>query len=49
MQENRKIVKNINITTKLEEDLVNSSNKKAMLALIGGRIAITIGIIMMIK
>lgn len=37
------------ITTKSEEDLVNSSNQKAMFALIGGIIAIVLGIIMFIK
>jgi len=37
------------ITTKSEEDLVNSSNQKAMFALVGGIIAIVIGIIMFIK
>ena len=37
------------ITTKSEEDLVNSSNQKAMFTLIGGIIAIVIGIIMFIK
>lgn len=37
------------ITTKSEEDLVNSSNQKALFALIGGIIAIVIGIIMFIK
>lgn len=36
------------ITTKSEEDLVNSSNQKAIFALIGGIIAIAIGIIMFI-
>lgn len=37
------------VTTKSEEDLVNSSNKNANFALIGGIIAIVIGIIMLIK
>ena len=37
------------VTTKLEEDLINKSNKNAMVALIGGIIAILIGIIMFIK
>ena len=37
------------ITTKSEEDLINSSNQKAKFALIGGIIAIVIGIIMLIK
>lgn len=37
------------ITTKSEEDLVNSSNQKAMFSLIGGIIAIVVGIIMFIK
>ena len=37
------------ITTKSEEDLVNSSKQKAMFALVGGIIAIVIGIIMFIK
>lgn len=34
------------ITTKSEQDLINSSNQKAMFALIGGIVAIVIGIIM---
>lgn len=37
------------ITTKSEEDLINSSNQKVMFTLIGGIIAIVIGIIMFIK
>lgn len=37
------------ITTKSEEDLINSSNQKAMFALIGGIIAIVIGIGMFIS
>lgn len=37
------------ITTKSEEDLVNSSKQKAMFTLIGGIIAIVVGIIMFIK
>lgn len=37
------------ITTKSEEDLVNSSNQKAMIALVGGIIAIVIGFIMFIN
>lgn len=37
------------ITTKSEEDLINRSNQNAMFALIGGIIAIIIGIVMFIK
>ena len=37
------------ITTKSEEDLINSSNQKVMFALIGGIVAILVGIIMFIK
>ena len=37
------------VTTKSEEDLVNSSNQKAMMYLIGGIVAIVVGIIMFIK
>ena len=37
------------VTTKSEDDLINSSNQKAKFALIGGIIAIVIGIIMFIK
>lgn len=37
------------VTTKSEEDLINSSNQKAMFSLIGGIIAIVIGIIMFFK
>ena len=37
------------ITTKSEEDLINKSNQNAMFALIGGIIAIIIGIVMFIK
>lgn len=37
------------ITTKSEDDLVNSSNQNAMFALIGGIIAIVVGIIMFIR
>lgn len=36
------------ITTKSEEDLINNSNQKAMFSLIGGIIAIVIGIILFI-
>lgn len=36
------------VTTKSEEDMINTSNKNAMFALIGGIIAIVIGIIMFI-
>lgn len=36
------------ITTKSEEDLVNSSNQSAMFALIGGIIAIVVGIVLFI-
>lgn len=37
------------ITTKSEEDLINKSNQNAMFALIGGIIAIVLGIILFIK
>lgn len=37
------------VTTKSEEDLINTSNKNAMIALIGGIIAIVIGVVMFIK
>ena len=37
------------ITTKSEEDLVNSTNRQAMIALIGGIIAIVIGLVIFIK
>lgn len=37
------------VTTKSEEDLVNSSNQKALFMLIGGIIAIIIGIVFLIK
>lgn len=37
------------ITTKSEEDLINSSNKNAMFSLIGGIIAIVVGIIIFFK
>lgn len=37
------------ITTKSEEDLVNSSNQKAIFSLVGGIITIVIGIILFIK
>lgn len=37
------------VTTKSEEDLVNSSNQKAMFYLIGGIVAIVVGIFMLMK
>ncbi len=37
------------VTTKSEEDLINSSNQKALTMLVGGIIAIIIGIIFLIK
>lgn len=37
------------VTTKSEEDLINKSNQNAMFALIGGIIAIVVGIVMFIK
>ena len=37
------------VTTKSEEDLVNNSNQKALFYLVGGVIAIVVGIIMFIK
>lgn len=37
------------VTTKSEEDLVNNSNQKAMFCLVGGIVAIIIGIILFIK
>lgn len=37
------------VTTKSEEDLINSSNQKAMLYLIGGIIAIIVGIVMFLR
>ncbi len=37
------------VTTKSEEDLVNSSNQKSLFLLIGGIIAIVIGIVFLIK
>lgn len=37
------------VTTKTEEDLINKSKQNAMIALIGGIVAIVIGILMFIK
>lgn len=37
------------VTTKSEEDLINNSNQKVIFALIGGIVAIVLGIIMFIK
>ena len=37
------------VTTKSEEDLVNSSNQSALFMLVGGIIAILIGILMLFR
>ena len=37
------------VTTKSEEDLINSSNRKSMMYLVGGIVAILVGIVMLIS